>query len=171
MHFCSVSQLCPTLCDPSCSTTGFPVLQCLPEFAQNSCPLSRWCHPSISSSVIPFSSCPQSFPPSGSFPVSQFFTSGGQSVGASASASVLPMNIQGWFPLRLTGLISLLSTIIYLCKPSCPWTFHTVTRGDSNAMNTPSCPCAHPSLFPLLVPPRATLQAVEYEYSNFTGYY
>ena len=91
--------------------------------------------------------------------------------GASASASVLPMNIQGWFPLRLTGLISLLSTIIYLCKPSCPWTFHTVTRGDSNAMNTPSCPCAHPSLFPLLVPPRATLQAVEYEYSNFTGYY
>ena len=61
----------------------------------NSCPLSRWCHPTISSSVVPFSSCLQSFPASGSFPVSQFFPSGDQSIGASASASVLPMNIQG----------------------------------------------------------------------------
>ena len=77
--------------------------------SSNSCPSSRWCHPTISSSVIPFSSCPQSFPASGSFPMSQFFASGGQSIGASASASVLPMNIQGWFPLRLTGLISLQS--------------------------------------------------------------
>ena len=73
-----------------------------------SCPLIWWCHPTISSSVIPFS-CLQSFPASGSFPMSQFFTSGGQSIGTSASASVLPMNIQGWFPLGLTGLISLLS--------------------------------------------------------------
>ena len=63
------------------------------------CPLSRWCHPTISSSVIPFSSCPQSFPASGSFQMSQFFTSGGQSIGVSASASVLPMNIQDWFHL------------------------------------------------------------------------
>jgi len=62
----------------------------------NSCPLSRWCHPTISSSVVPFSSCPQFFPASGSLPMSQFFASGGQSVGASASASVLPMNIQEW---------------------------------------------------------------------------
>ena len=75
----------------------------------NSCPSSRWCHPTISSSVIPFSSRLQSFPASGSFPVSQFLTSGGQSIGASASASVLPMNIQNWFPLGLTGLISLQS--------------------------------------------------------------
>ena len=71
--------------------------------------LSRWCHPAISSSIVPFSSCSQSFPASGSFPISQFFTSGGQSIGASASASVLPMNIQDWLPLGLTGLISLQS--------------------------------------------------------------
>ena len=71
--------------------------------------ISRWCHPTISSSVIPFSSCPQSFPASGSFPVSQLLASSGQSIGASASASVLPVNIQGWFSLGLTALISLLS--------------------------------------------------------------
>ena len=75
----------------------------------NSCPLSRWCHPTISSSVVPFTSCLQSFLASGSFPVSQFFTSGGQSIGVSASASVLPMNIQDWFPLGWTDLISLQS--------------------------------------------------------------
>ena len=75
----------------------------------NSCPLSQWCHPTISSFVVPFSSRLQSFPASGSSQMSQFFTSGGQSIGVSASASVLPMNIQDWFPLELTGLISLLS--------------------------------------------------------------
>ena len=74
----------------------------------NSCPLSWWCHPTISSSVIPFSFL-QSFPASGSFPMSQFFTSGGQSTGASTSASVLPMNFQDWFPLGLTGWICLQS--------------------------------------------------------------
>ena len=74
----------------------------------NSCPLSQWCHPTISSSIVPFSSCLQSFPASGSSLMSQFFTSGGQRIGASASASVLPMNIQDWFPLGWTGLISLL---------------------------------------------------------------
>ena len=72
----------------------------------NSCPLSWWCHPAISSSVISFSSCLQSFPALGSFPMSQLFISGGQSTGASASASVPPMNVQYWFPLELTGLIS-----------------------------------------------------------------
>ena len=77
-----------------------------PGVCSNSCPSSQWCYPTISSSVIPFSSCLQSFPASGSFPVSQFFASGGQSTGASASASVLPVNIQDWFPLGLTGLIS-----------------------------------------------------------------
>ena len=80
-----------------------------PGVYSNSCPLSWWCHPTISSSVVPFSSCPQSFPASGSFPVSQFFTSGGQSTGVSPSASVLPMNIQDWFPLGWTGWISLQS--------------------------------------------------------------
>ena len=69
-----------------------------PGVYSNSCPLSQWCHPTISSSVIPFSSCPQSFPASRSFPISQHFASGGQSIGASASASVLPVNIQGWSP-------------------------------------------------------------------------
>ena len=78
-----------------------------PGACSNSCPLSRWCHLTISPSVVPFSSHLQSFAASGSFPMSQFFTSGGQSIGASASA--LPMNIQGWFPLGLTGLIFLLS--------------------------------------------------------------
>ena len=77
------------------------------EACSNSRSLSWWCHPTISSSVVPFSSRLQFFPASGSFPVSQFFTSGCQRIGASASASVLPMNIQDWFPLGLTGLISL----------------------------------------------------------------
>ena len=80
-----------------------------PRVYSNSCPLSWWCHPTFSSSVIPFSSCLQSFSESGSFLMSQFFASGGQSIGASASASVPPVNIQGWFPLGLTGWISLQS--------------------------------------------------------------
>ena len=80
-----------------------------PRVCSNSCPLSQWCHPTISPSVDPSFSCPQSFPASGSFPVSWLFTSGGQSIGVSASASDLSVNIQGWFPLGLTGLISLLS--------------------------------------------------------------
>ena len=80
-----------------------------PGIYWNSCSLSWWCHPTISSSVVTFSSHLQSFPASGSFQMSQFFTSGGQSIGVSALASVLPVNIQDWFPLRLTGLISLQS--------------------------------------------------------------
>ena len=80
-----------------------------PGVYRNSCPLSWWCHPTISSSVVPFSSCPQSFPASGSFQMSQLFTWGGQSIGVSASASVLPMNIQDWFPLGWTNWISLQS--------------------------------------------------------------
>ena len=80
-----------------------------PRAYSNSCPLSRWCHPTTSSSAAPFSSCPQSFPASEPFPMSQLFTSDGQSIGASVLASVLPVNIQGWFPLGLTGLLSLLS--------------------------------------------------------------
>ena len=80
-----------------------------PRVCSSSCQLSRWWHPTILSFVTPFFSCPQSFPASGSFPVSWLFASGGQSIGASASASVFAMNVQYWFPLGLTGLISLLS--------------------------------------------------------------
>ena len=80
-----------------------------PGVYPNSCPSSRWCHPAISSSVVPFSSCPQSLPTSGSFPMSQLFAWGGQSIGVSASASVLPMDTQDWSPLGWTGWISLQS--------------------------------------------------------------
>ena len=86
-----------------------PCLSQNPRVCSNSCPLNLWCHPIIASSVVSFSSRLQSFPESGSFPVSQFFASGGQSTGVSASASVLPMNIQDWFCLQLTGLNSLYS--------------------------------------------------------------
>ena len=86
-----------------------PCPSLFPGVCSNSCPLSQWCHPNISSSVAAFSSCPQSFPATRSFPMSQLFASGGQSTGASASVSVIPMNIQGWFPLGLAGLISMLS--------------------------------------------------------------
>ena len=88
-----------------------------PRACSNSCPSSHWCHPTISSSAIPFSSCLQSFPAPGSFPMSQFFASGGQSirVSASASASVLPMNIQGWFPLGWTGLILDVLSFYHTC--------------------------------------------------------
>ena len=87
--------------------TRLPCPSITPGVYWNSCPLSQWCPPTISFSVIPFSSHPQSFPASGSFPMSQFFTSGGQSTGVSASASVLPMNIRDWFPSGWTGWISL----------------------------------------------------------------
>ena len=85
---------------------SLPCLSPTPRACSNSCPSSLWCHPTISSSVIPFSTCLQSFPASGSFPMSQFFASGGQSIGVSASASILPMNSQDGFPLGLTGLLA-----------------------------------------------------------------
>ena len=110
VQFSSVAQSCSTLCNPmDCSTLGFSVLHKLLELAQTSYPLSQWCHPTISCSVVPFSSCLQSFPASGSFQMSQFFTSGDQSIGVSVLASVLPMNIRDWFPLGWTGWISLQS--------------------------------------------------------------
>ena len=107
-QFSSVAQLFPTLCDPmDCSMPGFPCPSPIPRAYSNSGPLNQWCHTTISSSVVPFFSCFQSFPASsGSFPISQFFTWDGQSIGVSASASVLPMNIQDWLSLGLTGLIS-----------------------------------------------------------------
>ena len=108
--FSSVAQSCQILCDPhGLQHVRLPCPSPTPGVCSNSCPSSQWCHPTISSSVIPFSSYLQSFPASGSFPLSQFFASGGQSIGVSASASVLPMNIQDWFPLGLTGLISFAS--------------------------------------------------------------
>ena len=105
VQFSSVAQSCPILQPHGLQHTRPPCLSPTPGVYSNSCPLSRWCHPTISSSVIPFSSPLQSFPASGSFPTSQFFTYGGQSIGVSASASVLPMNIQDWFPLGWTGWI------------------------------------------------------------------
>ena len=106
---CSVAKSCLTLCDPmDCSTPGFPVLH---RVCSNSCPLSQWCHPTISSSVIPLSSCPLSFPASGYFLLCWLFASSGQSTGASASAWALPVSIQSWFPLGLTCWILLLKRL------------------------------------------------------------
>ena len=89
--------------------TRLPCPSLSPGTCSDSSPLNRWCHPAISSSVIPFLSCLQSCPASGSFQMSQFFTSGGQSIGVSVTSAILPMNIQDWFPLGLTGWISLQS--------------------------------------------------------------
>ena len=112
VQFLLINQSCPTLCDPM-NMSGRHVRPLWPSptsrVYSNSCPLSQRCHLNISSSVVPFSSCPVSLPASGSFPMSQHFTSGGQSTGVSASVSVLPMNIQDWSPLGWTGWISLQS--------------------------------------------------------------
>ena len=108
-EFKSVTQSFPTLWHHGLQYTRLPCPSPTPGACWNSCPLNWWCYPTISSSVIPFSSCLQSFPESGSFPMSQFFVSGNQSIGASASASVLPMNIQDWLPIGWTGWISLQS--------------------------------------------------------------
>ena len=119
VQFSHWTQSCSTLCDPvDCSTPGLPVHHPAPTACSNSCwasddwccqSSSWWCHSTILSSVAPFSSCLQSFPASGSFAMNQFFTSDGQRIGVSASASVLPMNIQDWFPLGWTGWIYLQS--------------------------------------------------------------
>ena len=103
---CSVTKSCPTLQPQWLQHNRFPCPSQSPRVYSNSCPLSQWCHPTILSSVAPFSSCPQFCPATWFFPMSPLFTSGGQNIGA--SALVIPMNIQGWFPSRLTGLISLL---------------------------------------------------------------
>ena len=109
LQFSSVAQSCPTLWPHGLQHARPPCPSPTPRVYSNSCPLSWWYHPTISSSVVPFSSHLQSFPTSRSFQMSQFFTSGGQSIRVSASASVLPMNIQDWFPLGWTGWISLQS--------------------------------------------------------------
>ena len=106
-QFSSVSQLCLTLQPHRLQHARPPCPSSTPGTYPNSCPLSQQCHPTISSSVISCSSCPQSFPASESFQMSQLFASGGQSIGVSASTSVLPMNSQDWSPLGWTGWISL----------------------------------------------------------------
>ena len=98
--------------------TRLPCPSPSPEACSDSCPSRQWCHPTVSSSDIPFSSCLQSFPVSGSFLMNRLFASGGQSIGVSASASVLPMNIQDWFPLGWTGLISLQSKGLSRSSPT-----------------------------------------------------
>ena len=112
VQFSSVAQSCPTLQPHELQHARPPCPSPTPGVHPNSCPSSWWCHPAISSSVIPFSSCPQSLPTSGSFPVSQLFARGGQSIGVSASASVLPVNTQDWSPLGWTYWISLRVTYI-----------------------------------------------------------
>ena len=121
IHFSSWLQSFPASVQFSCSVVSDslwphglqharpPCPSPTPGVYSNSCPLSQWCYPTVSSSVIPFSSCLQFFPASRSFPMSQFFISGGQSIGVSAWASVLPRNIQDWSPLEWTGWISLQS--------------------------------------------------------------
>ena len=107
VQFCSVTQSCPTLRPHELKHARIPCPSTASGVYSNSCPSCRWYHPTILSSVVPFSSYLQSFPASGSFPICQLFASGGQSIGI--SASVLPVNIQYWFPLELTGWISLQS--------------------------------------------------------------
>ena len=107
VQFSSVAQSCPTLCNPMHARPPCP--SPTPGVHSNSCPLSRWCHPAISFPGVPFSFCPQSLPASESFPMSQLFASGGQSIRVSASASVLPVNTQDWSLLGWTGWIFLQS--------------------------------------------------------------
>ena len=106
---CLIAQSYPTLCTHKLQHTRLSRPSPSPRACSNSCPLSWWCHPTLSSSVISFSSCLHSVPASGSFQMSQFFASGGQIIGVAASTSVLPMNIQDWLPLGWTGWISLQS--------------------------------------------------------------
>ena len=108
-HFSSVALVSDSLWLHELQHTRPPCPSRTPGVHSNSCPSSRWCHPAISSSVVPFSSCPQSLPASGSLPMSQLFAWGGQSIGVSALASVLPKNTQDWSPLEWTGWISLQS--------------------------------------------------------------
>ena len=128
VQFISVTQSCPTLRPHGPQHARPPCPSPTPRVYSNSCPLSQWCHPTISSSVVSFSSRLQSFPASGSFQMSQLFTSDGQSIGVSASTSVFPMNIQDWFPLGWTGLISLqskgLSRVFSNTTVFLPWEPH-----------------------------------------------
>ena len=139
--------------------TRLPCPSLFPRVCSNSSPLSWWCHPTISSSVTPFSSCLQPFPASGSFPMSWLFASGGQSIGVSASASVLPMNIQGWFPLGLTRLISLLSKGLSRLFSSTTIQKHQFFGPQQRRMD--ACKCVAESL--CCAPKAITTLSISYE--------
>ena len=142
VQFSSVAQLCPTLCNPmNCSAPGLPAHHRLPEFNQTHVPSSRWCHPAISSTVIPFSSCPQTLPSSGFFPMSQLFASGGQSIGVSSSISVLPVNTQGWSPLGWTGWISLQSKGLSRSSPTPQ--FKSINSSALSFLHSPTLTSIH----------------------------
>ena len=127
----------------NCSTPGLSVHHQLPEFTQTHNPLSHWCHPAISSFVIPFSSCPQSLPASGSFPMSQLFAWGGQSIGVSTSASVLPMNTQDWSPLGWTGWISLQSKGLSIPQSSPIPQFKSINSLALSFLHSPTLTSLH----------------------------
>ena len=152
-HFSSVQFSCSVMSNSlrphGLQHTRLPCLSPTPGACSNSCPLSRWCHPTISSSVIPFSSCLQSFPASGSFQMNQFFASGCQSIGVSASVSVVPMNIQDWFPLEWTGWISLLS------------------KGLSNLLQPDSSKVSNSSVLSFLYSP--TLTSIHDYWKNYSS--
>ena len=142
MQFSSVAWSCLTLRIHELQHTRPPCPSPTPEVYPNSCPLSQWCHPTISSSVIPFSSCPQFFPASGSFQMSQLFPSGSQSIRVSQSTPVLPMNIQDLSPLGRTGWISLQSKGLSRLFPNT-----TVQKHQFCAQlffNTPTLTSMHP---------------------------
>ena len=129
VQFSSVAQLCLTLCDLMKQHARPPCPLPTPGVHPNPCPSSWWCHPAISSSVVPFPSCPQSLPSLESFPLSQLFVWGGQSTGVSALALVLPVNTQDWSPLEWTGWISLQSeglsrNALITCKLSLFWMYY-----------------------------------------------
>ena len=184
IQFNSIQLSCSVMSDSlwphGLQHTRLPCPSPTPGASSNSCPLSRWGHPTISPSIVPFSSCLQSFQASGPFLVSQYFASGGQSIGVSASASVLPLNIQGWFLLGLTGLISLLfkgfsgKTMLLFSQsvesdslwphglqhPSltCP---SSTPRVSSNSF--PSSQWCHPTISSSVVPFSSCLQSFQYQ--------
>ena len=126
--------MCDSLWPHGLQHTRLPCPSPTPGVYSNTCPPSWWCHPTISSSVVPFSSSLQSFPASGSFPMSQFFPSGGQSIGVSPSASVFPMNIQDWFPLGLIGWIhQVCANLLWQPQESNTWA-NPVTPSKSSAI-------------------------------------
>ena len=137
----SVTLLCLSLWLKGLQHSRLPCFSPSPRACSNSCLVIQWCHPAISSSVIPFSSCLQSFPGSGSFLMSQLFASGGQSIGASASASVLPMYIQGWFPLGWTGWISLYSKGLSRVFPNS--TYQSITSSVLSLLCDPNLTSIH----------------------------
>ena len=137
VSFFSCSLMSNSLRARGLQDTRLPCPSTAPRVCSISCPLSRWWYPTISSSLVPFSSCPQSFPASGSFPVSQFFVSDGQNIGASTSVSVLLMNIQGWFPLGLTGLKQLLFVNYLTLFPLSNWNISLSEKIVWECISTP----------------------------------